>query len=146
MTNISKRLEQVVSSAQQRLIEKHQILPVKVAEGILVGDVLIVSDGIVKHLRYNNTYLYKDIYLNAAAIRLANMLAVNKQSIHAGNLYRADQEYGRWFHDSQLLRAQYQKATNNQDYDRADMLWARYCESRDRAVNAKNIVQRLASF
>jgi hypothetical protein len=146
MTNISKRLEQVVSSAQQRLIEKHQILPVKVAEGILVGDVLIVSDGIVKHLRYNNTYLYKDIYLNAAAIRLANMLAVNKMSIHAGNLYRADQEYGRWFHDSQLLRAQYQKATNNQDYDRADTLWAKYCESRDRAVSAKNIVQRLASF
>jgi hypothetical protein len=146
MTNISKRLEQVVSSAQQRLIEKHQILPVKVAEGILVGDVLIVSEGIVKHLRYNNTYLYKDIYLNAAAIRLANMLAVNKQSIHADNLYRADQDYGRWYHDSQLLRAQYQKATNNQDYDRADTLWARYCESRDRAVTAKNIVQRLASF
>ena len=78
MTNISKRLEQVVSSAQQRLIEKHQILPVKVAEGILVGDILIVSEGIVKHLRYNNTWLYKDIYLNAAAIRLANMLAVHK--------------------------------------------------------------------
>ena len=146
MTNISKRLEQVVSSAQQRLIEKHQILPVKVAEGILVGDVLIVSEGIVKHLKYNNTYLYKDIYLNTAAIRLANMLAVNKLSIHADKLYRADQEYGRWYHDSQLLRAQYQKATNNQDYDRADTLWARYCESRDRAVNAKNIVQRLACF
>jgi len=146
MTNISKRLEQVVSSAQQRLIEKHQILPVKVAEGILVGDVLIVSEGIVKHLKYNNTYLYKDIYLNAAAIRLANMLAVNKMSIHADKLYRADQEYGRWYHDSQLLRAQYQKATNNQDYNRADTLWARYCESRDRAVTAKNIVQRLASF
>jgi hypothetical protein len=108
--------------------------------------VVIVSEGIVKHLRYNNTYLYKDIYLNAAAIRLANMLAVNKQSIHADKLHRADQEYGRWYHDSQMLRAQYQKATNNQDYDRADMLWARYCESRDRAVNAKNIVQRLASF
>ena len=82
MTNISKRLEQVVSSAQQRLIEKHQILPVKVAEGILVGDVLIVSEGIVKHLRYNDTYLYKDIYLNATTIRLANMLTVNKMSIH----------------------------------------------------------------
>jgi hypothetical protein len=146
MTNISKRLEQVVSSAQQRLIEKHQILPVKVAEGILVGDVLIVSEGIVKHLRYRDTWLYKDIYLNAAAIRLANMLAVNKMSIHADKLHRADQEYGRWYHDSQMLRAQYQKATNNQDYDRADMLWARYCESRDRAVNAKNIVQRLACF
>ena len=146
MTNISKRLEQVVSSAQQRLIEKQQILPVKVAEGILVGDILIVSDGIVKHLRYYNNYLYKDIYLNAAAIRIANMLAVNKSSVFADNIYRADQEYGRWYHDSQMLRAQYQRSVNNQDHERADTLWARYCESRDRAVNAKNIVQRLASI
>ena len=146
MTNISKRLEQVVSSAQQKLIEKHQILPIKVAEGILVGDVLIVSEETVKHLKYQNEYLYKDIYLNAAAIRIANMLAVNKQSAQAANLYRLDQEYGRWYHDSQLLRAQYQRSINNQDHDRADTLWARYCESRDRAVNAKNIVQRLASI
>jgi hypothetical protein len=143
MTNISKRLEQVVSSAQQKLIEKHQILPVKVAEGILVGDVLIVSEGIVKHVKYLDRYLYKDIYLNAAAIRIANMLAVNKHSVQADNIYRLDQEYGRWYHDSQLLRAQYQRSANNQDHERADMLWARYCESRDRAVNAKNIVQRL---
>jgi len=144
MTNISKRLEQVVSSAQQKLIEKHQILPIKVAEGILVGDVLIVSEGIVKHLKYIDKFLYKNIYLNAAAIRIANMLAVNKHSIQADNLYRLDQEYGRWYHDSQLLRAQYQRSVNNQDHDRADTLWARYCESRDRAINAKNIVQRLA--
>lgn len=144
MTNISKRLEQVVSSAQQKLIEKHQILPIKVAEGILVGDVLIVSEGIVKHLKHRDTYLYKDIFLNAAAIRIANMLAVNKSSVLADNLYRLDQTYGRWYHDSQLLRAQYQRSIQNQDHDRADMLWARYCESRDRAITAKNIVQRLA--
>jgi len=99
MTNISKRLEQVVSSAQQKLIEKYQILPIKVAEGILVGDVLIVSEGTVKHLKYQ-----------------------------------------------QMLRAQYQRSINNRDHDRADTLWARYCESRDRALNAKNIVQRLASI
>jgi hypothetical protein len=143
MTNISKRLEQVVSSAQQKLIEKQQILPIKVAEGILVGDVLIVSEGMVKHIKYLDNYLYKDIYLNAAAIRIANLLAVNKTSVIVDNIYRADQEYGRWYHDSQMLRAQYQRSINNQDHDRADTLWARYCESRDRAVNAKNIVQRL---
>ena len=144
MTNISKRLEQVVSSAQQKLIEKHQILPIKVAEGILVGDILIVSEGTVKHLKYLDRYLYKDIHLNLAAIRIANMLALNKLSIHADKLHKADQEYGRWYHDSQMLRAQYQRFINNRDHDRADTLWARYCESRDRALNAKNIVQRLA--
>ena len=58
-------------------------------------------------------------------------------------LYRADQEYGRWFVDNQLLRAQHQKALHNQDYDRADMLWARYSESRDRTITAKKSAERL---
>ena len=58
-------------------------------------------------------------------------------------LYRADQEYGRWFVDSQMLRAQHQKAIHIQDYDRADVLWARYSESRDRTVTAKNQAERL---
>jgi hypothetical protein len=64
----------------------------------------------------------------------------------ADQIYKADQEYGRWFTDSQLLRAQYQKAVNNLDYERADMLWARYCESRDRTLTAKKHTETLAAF
>ena len=142
MTDISRRLEQTLRSA----IQKNPILPVKVEEGILVGDILIVSDSTVKHLKRNNNYLYKDIYLNAAAICMANLLAMHKSSISIDAIYRADQEYGRWYTDSQLLRAQYQRSINSQDHDRADTQWARYCESRDKAINAKNIVQRLAAI
>jgi hypothetical protein len=71
------------------------------------------------------------------------MLAFKKSSIFADELYKADQEYSRWFIDSQMLRAQYQKALSNQDYDRADMFWARYQEARDRTVTAKNRAESL---
>jgi hypothetical protein len=68
---------------------------------------------------------------------MANILALRHSHTSVDVLYRADQEYGKWFVDSQMLRTQHQKAIHTQDYDRADMLWARYSESRDRTVTAK---------
>jgi len=141
MTNISKRLEQVVSKE----LSKH-IIPVKTEQGILVGDVLIVSQGSIKNIWRNNELLYKEIHLNAVAITIANILAVRRISIKLDEIYKADQDYGKWFVDSQMLRAQYQKALSNQDYDKADMLWARYCESRDRTITAKNRAESLTRF
>jgi hypothetical protein len=142
MTNISKRLEQTLSSA----IQKNPIIPQRVAAGILVGDVLIINEGTIKHLLQNGEYKYKEISLNCAAIRIANLLARRSSAILVDQIYTADQEYGRWFVDSQLLRSQYQKAVNNQDNDRADMLWAKYSESRDRAVAAKKRTESLANI
>jgi hypothetical protein len=77
---------------------------------------------------------------------MANILALRHNSVAVETLWRADQEYGKWFVDSQMLRAQHQKALHNQDYDRADMLWARYSESRDRTVSAKKQAERLLQF
>jgi hypothetical protein len=74
---------------------------------------------------------------------MANILALRHSHVSVDQLYRADQEYGRWFVDSQMLRAQHQKAIHIQDYDRADVLWARYSESRDRTITAKNQAERL---
>lgn len=142
MTDISKRLEQTLRS----VIQKNPILPIKTAEGILVGDVLIVSEKHLKNLWQAGQLKYKEISLNSVAIRLANLLAKRSSSILMDSIYNADQEYGRWFVDSQMLRTQYQKALNNQDYDKADMLWARYQESRNRTEIAKNEAQRLAAF
>ena len=142
MTNISKRLEQTLSSA----IQKNPIIPQRVAEGILVGDVLIINEGTIKHLKQNGEYRYREISLNCAAIRIANLLARRSSGILADQIYTADQDYGRWFVDSQLLRSQYQKALNNQDNERADMLWARYCESKDRAAAAKKRTESLANI
>jgi len=138
MTQISRRLEQLVA---QEL--KKTLIPVKTDQGILVGDIVIASRLSIKDILRNTDVIYKDIYLNATAIKLANMLAFRKTTLITDQIYRADQEYGRWFVDSQLLRTQYQKAISNQDYDRADILWARYCESRDRSNSAKSLVESL---
>lgn len=138
MNQLSKRLEQIVRKELSQ-----NIIPIKTKEGILVGDVLIVSCEHIKNIYKNSKLIYKEIHLNAVAIKIANLIAFKETSIKADNLYRADQDYGKWFVDSQMLRSQYQKALNNQDHDRADVLWARYCESRDRTVQAKNSAESL---
>jgi hypothetical protein len=132
MNTISKRLEQIVRKELSK-----NIIPVKTENGILVGEILIVTDGTLKSLWRHNELIYKEIHLNAVAIRMANVLALTTASIYVDDIYHADQEYGRWFVDSQMLRSQHQKAINNKDYERADMLWARYLESRNRTETAK---------
>lgn len=141
MTRIYQKLDSLVSSELSK-----NIIPVKTPEGILVGDVIIVSEGAIKSLRQHGTVVYKDISLNLVAITLANLLALHYRTVQMDKLWAADQEYGRWYIDSQMLRAQYQRSVNNKDFERADMLWSRYCESRDRALIAKNHTERLARF
>ena len=139
MNQISKELDQLIKNS-------HLVLPVKTQEGILVGDILIRSEGSLKDLLKNSKIVYKNVHLNVVAIKLANMLAKRQSLVSADKIYAADQEYGKWFVDSQMLRMQYQKAINNQDYDKADMLWARYVESRDRAITTKNRAQALCNI
>ena len=141
MSIISRQLERVVSAE----LSKH-IIPIKVDNGVLVGDVLILIEGTVKNLIRNDVILYKSVYLNAVAIKLANILARHRGLILPDRIYRADQEYGKWFNDSQLLRAQYQRAINSKDFDKSDIYWARYCESRDKAIVSKNYVESLIAF
>lgn len=136
MTNISKRLEAVISREF-----KKTILPVKTDKGILVGDVLIASRGTVKDIYKRDELKYRNVFLNRAAIAIANLLALNKNSLRTDEIYRADQDYSKWFTDSQYLRHQHQKC---QDHDRADILWARYEESRLKAQDAKNRVEALS--
>jgi hypothetical protein len=139
--NIQKRLDYIVSKELSK-----QVIPVKTAEGILVGDILIVNEGNVKHIFRKKELLYKEISLNAVAIKLANLLSTNRMSLKIDQLYIADQDYGKWFTDSQMLRAQYQKYLNNSDFERADTAWARYQESKERAINAKKYVESLISI
>jgi hypothetical protein len=141
MTIIQQRLDRIVKNELAK-----NIIPVKTVDGILVGNVLIVSAGHIKHLKINNDFVYKDISLNAVAVKLANLLARNIRTVKMDEMWRADQEYGRWYMDSQMLRSQHQRSINNQDFDRADMQWARYCESRDRAIIAKNYAESLISI
>ena len=138
MTRISQRLEHIV---RKELLQNP--IPVRTTEGILVGDILIQSQGHIKNLLRNGEIVHGEIHLNAVAIRIANLMCMRQSSLIIDRIYAADQDYGRWFVDSQLLRSQYQKAKDSGDHDRADILWARYTESRDRTVAAKNLADSL---
>ena len=138
MTRISQRLGHI---DRKELLQNP--LPIRTAEGILVGDVLIQSQGHIKNLLRDGEIIYGEIHLNAVAIRIANLMCLRQSSLIIDRIYTADQDYGRWFTDSQLLRSQYQKAKDLGDHDRADILWARYTESRDRTTAAKNLADSL---
>ena len=142
MTSLSRKLEQTLSS----VIHNSPILPVKVADGILVGNVKIVSNGPLKNLWQHDSLVYSEISLNKVAIKLANLLAKHGVTVVGDKLYRADQEYGRWFIESQMLLSQYQKAMSIGDFERSDILWARYSESRDRAIITKSRAESLSTF
>lgn len=139
MNQLSRKLEQLIKKSQE-------ILPVKTDEGILVGDVLIQSQGPIKNIYQKDRLIYKEIHLNKVAIKLANLLAKRSCGLNCDKIYKADQEYSKWFVDSQLLRSQYQRSLQMQDYDKADMLWARYIESRDKTVEAKRAAETLCSI
>jgi hypothetical protein len=142
MSEISKRFESFVRSANVKLADNEILLPEKTADGILIGEALIKSVSNLKHVYYRD-FVYKDVYLNAAAIKIATLLTLRKQWALVDEIYRNDQEYGKWFVDNQHLLALHRKAREKSDFDRADMLWAKYQESRDRAQTAKIKVERL---
>lgn len=140
MTTIVSRLEQIV----RRTVEHAPIIPVKTEQGIMVGNVLIESYGSFKNLWRQEQLIYKDINLNVAAIKIANTLVTYGRILKNEEIYSADQEYGRWLIDSQLLYKQHKSLQLKKQYNRADIVWARYCESRDRCNAAKKRVERLS--
>lgn len=138
MSQLSKRLEQIVRKELSK-----NLIPVKTSEGILIGDVIIISQHNLKTVKKGDTVVYNEIHLNSVAIKIANFLALRQSVVRIDKLYAADQEYGRWFTDSQLLHTQYLRARAKGEHDRADTLWARYCQSKGRCSNAKIYVDSL---
>jgi hypothetical protein len=143
MTEISRRFEEFIRSENRKLAERECIIPVKTDQGIQVGDVLIQTYSNLKTVSRGDT-VYTDIFLNSAAVKIANLLALKKSLSRIDELYQADQEYGRWFIESQELLNMHKRLKNSKDYDRADVIWAKYQESRDRAEIAKIKVNRLS--
>jgi hypothetical protein len=144
MSEISRRFEEFIRSENRKLAEREQILPVKTEQGIRVGDVLIKNHDNLKTVTRGDT-VYKDIFLNAAAVKIANLLALKKSSLRIEELYQADQIYGKWFVESQELLQIHRKLKTAKDHERADVIWAKYQESRDRAKSAKIKVDQLSS-
>lgn len=142
MASLSKRLSNVINSTHKKLIENNRILPIEVPEGILVGNVLIICDDSVKHLVKDGQIIYKNIHLNKAAIAIANLIATNNR-FKANQIYEADQEYSKWFMDSQMLKSRYHQAENELNFQLSEIFLARYIESRDKALAAKKRVNAL---
>lgn len=138
MTDISKRFEQLISSTQKKLAENNRILPIKTEEGILVGDVLIKSNGHLKDLYKADKLIYKEVNLNEVTIRLANLLAKNCKFSVTDKIYNSDQEYSKWFLDCQIFKQKYHSSIANKDFDKADIYYARYQEALIKAKNAKS--------
>jgi hypothetical protein len=137
MPEISRKFEQLVVSSYKKLQSTNQILPIRIKSGIMVGKVLIESNDYLKNLWIDNKLVYKDISLNDVAITLANWLAKYEHSLICDQVYQTDQEYGKWYIDCQNLRSYRDKLLKNQDFDRADVILARYQLSKDRADLAK---------
>ncbi len=146
MSNLKSKLQQVIERTHRKLYDQEQIMPVKTNKGILVGDILIVPVGAMKNLIRNEVVIYKEISLNVIAIKIANIMTKSGVTARTDTLYRADQEYGKWLHESQFLRNKYQLARQKGDNDRADIYLARYCTARDKAKNAQSHALALAAF
>jgi len=145
MADIRRRFEQIVARANKRLIEEQRILPVKTVDGILVGCVKITTRETQKDLWLEDKLIYEGVYLNKAAIKLANILAIFKHTTaQSEQLYKADQEYGRYFVESQMLRSKLHYARQQGDFDKADIYLARYTVYKDRVESAKRQVLALA--
>lgn len=146
MSDVSKRFEQLVKSTYKKFLDQGTILPVKTDDGVLVGDVLIKSDGPLKNIYKNNILLYKEVSLNAVAIRIANLLAWNKNRKRCDDLYKKDIEYSRYYIDSKIFIDNYHRALAAGNEVRADILWTRYEIAKEKAVWAKEQAEELAAF
>jgi len=146
MGDISRRFEQIITKTQKKFLDQGTVLPVKTANGIQVGCALITCDGPYKNLYRQDKIIFENVCLNQVAIKLANLIAWNKITPNAWDIYRADQEYNRYFVDSTMLLASYHMALRSEDYFRADVLWARYSESKGNASKAKLKAERMSSM
>lgn len=146
MNDISKRFEQLVNSTYKKLASSGRHLPTRSSEGILVGRVLISSDGALKNIVVEGSTVYGEIGLNCVAIRIANELAGNGDSSLCQQLMRMDREYSKHFMDSKHHIDNYHRANNSGDHEKAEILWTRYELAKQKALEAKSKAENLAGI
>jgi|SRR5210317_756539 fumarylacetoacetate (FAA) hydrolase family protein len=146
MSDVSKRFEQLVKNTYKKFLDQGIILPVKTEKGILVGDVLIESEGPLKNISRNGKILYKQISLNAVAVRMANLIASNQNHKLCNELYDLDVKYSKHFMDSKIFIDNYHRAVNSNNVIRADILWTRYEIAKEKAISTKERAEELARF
>jgi|TARA_E500000178_G_scaffold153132_1_gene152917 hypothetical protein len=146
MSEVSKRFELLVKSVYKKFIDNGIHLPQRTPEGILVGNVLIKSNGPLKDLVVNGTIAYTEISLNCVAIKIANNLASDINQRLTTQLFEIDREYSKHFVDSKFLIDNYHRAVNNNNEEKAEILWTRYEIAKEKALDAKSRAEYLTGF
>lgn len=132
MTNIQQKLDGVISNVNKKLADKDFIAPQKTDNGILVGDVLIVPNGTQKDLYRNDLLLYKGVYLNKCAIKMANLLALYRTHTRVQEIYSADQKFGMALVDYQIFKDKLKRARDLNDDFKYNLYMARLLYAKDR--------------
>ena len=143
MTDLQKRLDGVIGKVNRDLASKEFVIPQKTEQGILVGDILIVSNGTQKDLYRGNTILYNGVYLNKCAIKMANLLALYKSHSRIKEIYNADQRFGMALADYQIFKDKVKRAREQNDQFKIDLYMARLLFAKDRHENLKFQALRL---
>lgn len=146
MNEVSKRFEQLVKTTYRKFLDQGTILPERTADGIKVGDALIRSDGPYKDIVKQGNVIWATVSLNAVAIKLANLVAWDENKDLQKEIFQLDQKYSKYFVDSKIYLDNYHRASNNNDDIRADILWTRYQDAKERAIILKDQAEDLARF
>lgn len=146
MNEVSKRFEQLVNTTYRKFLDQGTILPERTSDGIKVGDALIKPDGVYKDILLKGKTVWATVSLNAVAIKLANLVAWNKDTALQKEIFGLDQKYSKYFIDSKIYLDNYHRAVNNNDDIRADILWTRYQDAKERAIILKDQAEHLARF
>lgn len=145
MSNIKQRLDGVITNVHRKLAKSEFIPPIKTDKGIIVGNVLIVTNGTQKDLYRNNQIVYGGVFLNKCAIKIANLIALGKDPTRTNMIYNADQKFGQALLDYQVFKDKLILAKRNNDQFKIDLYLARMTYARDCYEHHKKLALALAA-
>lgn len=139
MTDIQKKLDRVIRKVHKTLADQDFVIPQKTNEGILIGSVLMVSNGVYKDLydAKSMRLLYEGIHLNKCAIKIANLIALQRDHSKIKEIFNADQRFGSALQDYGAFKDKLIKAKKNNDEFKQDLYIARMLHARDKYETAK---------
>jgi|SRR6056300_1861471 hypothetical protein len=139
MTDIQKKLDRVISNVHKSLANEDFVIPQKTDQGILIGSILMVTNGVYKDLYRAKSMrkLYEGIHLNKCAIKMANLLALDRDQHRVAQIYQADQKFGAALKDYGMFKDKFIRAKKQNDEFKQDLYVARMLHSRDKYESAK---------
>lgn len=146
MNDLQKKLDNVISNVQTRLIKSGNLMPAKIQNGVQIGNIRIINREHFKDIYDNDQLLFEGIHLNKIAIKIANLAAISfrKYQFEIEQLHRADINFGNALNDYLMFREKYRQSTQKYDSVRSDIFMARMCYSRDKVEYYKKQALRLA--